>query len=463
MTVAMKPEGMSRRSFLKVMGVGAGTLALAACATPSAPAPAGEAGAGGAASAAPTEIEFFAWGGAVDDPAWMALADSFMEANPNIKVNVSPTPSGDEYYQKLQTLYAGGTPPNVASYQGWEWQPYADRNLLAPLDDYITESGLTGPYPEGVNSIEVSTRRNGSRFLMPLQIGTMVMFYVPSIFEEAGVDLPTDDWTFEDFLAKAEAVTKTDGDNKIFGLESNGNWVRDIHWIRGTGMQEFDELVDPKTAMFDQEAIAEVIQIMAQDVVFNMGVSPLPADVQTGANTIQTGNVAMKYEGPWFFPQLNSPELRESGNEVVFDVVLMPKQQDENRPHRGWAEGVAVPQTDNVDAAWAFVAYMGGEEGNKIYSTMTGRIPNDLALIESFWIPTIQERFGVQNGMAFVESIKRSEVDVIGGVSRTRMWTEVVKPEGWDRLTNNSATAAEVLPDVNAGVQALLDDYWANQ
>ena len=56
------------------------------------------------------EIEFFAWGGAVDDPAWIALADAYMEANPNVTVAVSPTPGGDEYYQKLQTLFAGGTP-----------------------------------------------------------------------------------------------------------------------------------------------------------------------------------------------------------------------------------------------------------------------------------------------------------------------------------------------------------------
>ena len=61
------------------------------------------------------------------------------------------------------------------------------------------------------------------------------------------------------------------------------------------------------------------------------------------------------------------------------------------------------------------------------------------------------------------KAIKRSEVDVLGSVSRARINTEVVAPVGWDRLGNNSATAAEVLPEVTAGVQALLDEYWANQ
>ncbi|MBV7330292.1 hypothetical protein KFU94_18990 [Chloroflexi bacterium TSY] len=69
----------------------------------------------------------------------------------------------------------------------------------------------------------------------------------------------------------------------------------------------------------------------------------------------------------------------------------------------------------------------------------------------------------MENGAAFLEAFSTSEVDVIGGVTRTQMWTEVVKPVGYDALTNNSATAAEVMPAVNEGVQALLDDYWAAQ
>jgi len=51
---------------------------------------------------------------------------------------------------------------------------------------------------------------------------------------------------------------------------------------------------------------------------------------------------------------------------------------------------------------------------------------------------------------------------VVSGVPRSKMWSEVVKPEGWDPLINNSATAADVLPKVDATLQALLDDYWAN-
>src|SRR5690606_9658790 len=113
------------------------------------------------------------------------------------------------------------------------------------------------------------------------------------------------------------------------------------------------------------------------------------ADVSAGANLFQNGNVAMKYEGPWWFPQMNSPELRAENKQHEFDVVMMPKMADEARPHRGWAEGIALLKGDNVEAAWDFASFMTGEEGDKIYSETTGRMPNRIALLESWWLPTV--------------------------------------------------------------------------
>lgn len=446
----------SRRTFLKLSGAGSALFLMAACA-PAAPAAGGDAG----AAMEPITVDFSAWAGGTDLPAWEELERTYEEMHPNVDVVTAPSGTGADYYTALQTSVAGGAPPDIASFQGWEWQPYADAEQLAALDDFIQDDGLTGPYPDGVQSIADSTLRSGKRYLMPLQVGVMLMFYARGPFDNAGIDYPTNDWTVDDFVSLTEQLTDTSGDSKMYGFQPSGIWPRDIHWIRSTGQQEFDTLVDPTSAMFDQPEIIDIVQMVTQDFQYKMGVSPTPADQSGGTNTIDTGNAAMKYEGAWFMPLLNSPELREEGKEIEFDVVLMPSVTDPNRPHRGWSEGVCVMATDNVEAAWDYTSYMGGEEGQKIYSTITGRLPNTEQLIHDFWIPVINERFGVTNGAAFVEAFKRSEVDVIGGVSRGQMWNEVVKPLGWDPLLNNSATAAEVLPQVTAGVQALLDAYWA--
>lgn len=456
---------LSRREFLIVGGTGVATAAfLAGCATTPAPAPEAEAPATGGEvpAAAPITVRFLAWGDPADIPAWEQIAALYQEQNPNVTVEVTPVSDPNaNFYPKLQTEIAGGNAPHIASFQGWEWQTYADRGVLANIDDYVARDNFTAVYPDN-ETINTSTMRKDKRYLIPLQLGTMVMFYVKKHFDDAGMAYPTDDWTFEQFMDMATKLTNTSGENKVFGMQANGSWFRDIHWIRSTGKQEFDSLVDPKKAQFNQPEIVETLQLMASDVYNSLKIAPTAADLEGGTNTLESGNVAMKYEGAWFFSRLNSPELREQSKEIEFDVVLMPQAADSARPHRGWAEGVALPASDNVDTAWDVASFMAGEEGDKIYSTQTGRIPNSFALIESFWIPTIQERFGVQNGQAFLEAFKRSEVDVVGGVPRSKMWSEIVKPVGYDPMMNGSQTAAEALPKVDEALQAVLDEFWAS-
>lgn len=466
---------VSRRRFLALSAQGAGLLALAACAAPVAPAapaapqapaqpaaaePAKEAAPTTPPAAAPVTLDFLAWGDNADIPAWEALVKRYKEIAPNVTVNVTPVAEPNaNFYPKLQTTIAGGTPPHVSSFQGWEWQPYADQGVLAPIDDFVNANEyFKAVYPEGVNSIEGTTVRNGQRYLIPLQRAAMLMFYAKKPFEEAGLEFPTDDWTLDEFIELATKLTNPD--KKMYGLQANGNWFRDIGWIRLTGNQEFDSLYDPRKATFNQPGIVNIVQMMASDVYHKMKIAPTPADMQGGVNQIQTGNVAMKYEGPWFFPALNSPSLREEKKNVPFDIVLMPNAGDDKRRHRGWTEGVALLKTDQLDAAWGFASFMAGEEGDKIYSEITGRIPNTDALIENFWLPVVTERFEVKNGKALLEAFKRSEVDVVGRVPRSKMWSEVVKPVGWDPLIAGTATAAEVLPKVDEGLQALLDEAY---
>jgi multiple sugar transport system substrate-binding protein len=465
-----KQRKISRRDFLKFGSLGVGAAALAGCGGQATEAPAEDAPAEEAPveeappAAGPVTLEFLAWGDNADIPAWDELKRVYEEQNPNVTINITAVADpGNNFYPKLQTMVAGGTAPDVSSFQGWEWQTYADKGLLAPIDELIARDNFTGPYPEGYQTVVDSTTRNGNTYLVPLQTGTMVMFYLKKPFDEAGMPYPTDDWTFEEFLEMAEKLTmEKDGGGKQYGLQANGSWFRDIAYIRSTGAQEFDNLIDPKKAQFDQPEIVDIIQLMAQDVFYKSNIAPSPADISGGANTFEVGGCAMKYEGAWFFPALNSPDLQADDAGLPFDVVLMPKYKDESRPHRGWSEGVVLMQGGQVEEAWKFASFMGGDVGNQMYSQISGRVPGNFNAVESFWIPMIKETFGVENGKAFVEAFSRSEVDVIGGVPRSKMWSEVVKPEGYDPLMNNSATAAEVLPKVDEALQALIDEYWAN-
>jgi len=449
-----KNRKFSRRDFLKIGATSGAGLMLVGF-TPRKGLSAGD----GAPAREAAEINFLAWGDIADTPTWRVLADMYQERNPDVTVSITdvPDPGGGTFYAKLRTMMAGGTAPHVSSAQGWEWQPFMDDGVLAPLDDYIEAENFTAAYPD-IQAITDSTVREGKRYLVPLQIGMMLMFYVKSHFDEAGLPYPTDDWTVDEFLDMAEKLTDTSGDYKKFGYLANNTYARDIHWIMTSGVREYDKLIDPTKAQFNQPEIAEILQLMVSDV-FNgdTRVSPTPADQEGGSNALETGNVAMKYEGPWFFSRMNNPELRESGKEIDFDCVMMPKGRDDSRKHRGWAEGVVVPVSDNVDAGWGFAKFMGDEEGNKVFAEGTGRIPNNPALIESFWLPTIKEQFGVENGDQWLKIAENLEVDVIG-LSRAAVWNECAKPIAWDPMVVGEKTAEEVLPELDVCVQGLLDE-----
>lgn len=467
MSVRQNPQqhgAYSRRAFLKFSGAGAAALALAACAAPSAPSAsttttADSSGDAAAPAVEPVALAVMAFGQA-DQPAYQAISDAY-NALTGSTVQAVFLPNDESYYATLQAQYAGGSNPDLASMQGWGFQLFADNGVIAPLNALRQRDSFDYAWMDAT-PIHESTERGGDTYLIPMQIATMVMFYARKPFDEAGIAYPTDDWTLQEFLDIAEQLTDTSGDVKRWGYQANGNWFRDIHWIRGTGKQEFDQIIDPKTATFNQPEIAEIVQLVASDVYYTLGISPKPADLDGGSGSINGGQSAMKYEGAWWFPSMVTPEMREQGTAIDFDVVLMPKQQDEARPHRGWAEGLVVFNSAPLEGAWDFAKFAAGEEGQKIFSQTTGRIPNNESLITSFWEPMVQETYGLTNTAAFLTAFRNGESDVVSGLPRTQYWNEVVKPVGWDPLIAGTAAAVDVLPLVDEGVQKILDDYWAN-
>lgn len=113
---------LTRRDFLRLGGVGASVVALASCAPQAAEPVADEPVEEPVVeepAAEPVTIEFLAWGDNADIPAWDELAKKYTEMNPNVTVNVTAVADpGNNFYPKLQTMVAGGTPPVVSSFQG---------------------------------------------------------------------------------------------------------------------------------------------------------------------------------------------------------------------------------------------------------------------------------------------------------------------------------------------------------
>ncbi len=182
-------------------------LLLAACA-PVAPQGAAPAAGEQAAASGPTTITWAFWGSPEEAASHKIVADAFMKEHPEIQIEIWNQP-WDDYFTKIQALWASGDAkviPDVAFL--WPTPRYAAEGVLENLDPFIDKAGYNlDDYWPGLLE---SAKYEGSVYGFPRDIEVNVLYYNKDIFDEAGVAYPTDNWTWDDFLAAAEKLTVKD-------------------------------------------------------------------------------------------------------------------------------------------------------------------------------------------------------------------------------------------------------------
>ena len=211
--------------------------------------------------------------------------------------------------------------------------------------------------------------------------------------------------------------------------------------------------------MFNQPEIVERITTMSYDMPHTLKVAPSPADT-SGANTINTGKCAMKYEGPWFLPQLNSQKLRDAEEGSARSTSCSCRRPPASPAGRiaAGAKASRVTKTDLAEAAWAFRRVPGERRRQQaVLRRSPAASRRTSTWRKSWWVPRTKELYQIENGQAFLDAFKEGQIDVVSGnVPRSKMWSEVVKPTAWDTINNGSAKPAEVFPQVDEKLNALL-------
>ena len=404
-------------------------------------------------------ISWYDWNAGVTDKeiADRTVAD-FMEENPDIEVELQGAPGGN-YYEKLQTVLAAGIAPDVINFQSWLWQPFAKRGVIREISELRERDQWNTPFElrwEDLWATQLYFR--GKLYCQPYNTAPMVMFYLKDPFDEMGIPYPTADWTEEEFKELAQKLTFEKGGVKTYGYYANTSYERMACWMRLNGEKEWDTENEPKTATFDNPTVVDALQWQLYDTVNTLQCSPTPADMQGGANSIQSGNVAMKMEGAWHLPLMQGSSASKQGG-VNFDVVTMPKGSTGKSCHMGFAHVQTLnAATDQVEAAWKLFKFTGDAKCQQ-HMSEGGRQPNTPEFIRRFWVESAQESYNFQNAQAFIDAMDTGIVQVTG------LYGPTINNEVWnpfrDAVVAGDATVAELISDVNDGMQQLCDDYWA--
>ncbi|MBI2939381.1 MAG: extracellular solute-binding protein [Chloroflexi bacterium] len=460
-------QRLTRRRVLAGGAAGLGLALLAACA-PAQPeakpaekpaekpaaAPAQQA----PAKSGATAVKFSVWGDVQDKDVYDNITDDFNKAQQ--KVSATPEQWVGNFYDKLKTVLAGGTPPDITYIQGWVWQPYAVKDVFVDLNPYKTKDNHTAPWPDQEN-YKYQTQFRGKLIMQPSDTGGMVMFYNKAQFDKMKVPYPTDEWTYDQFVDISKKLTTTTGERN-YGYQINGGYIRNIPWIRWKGELEWDTIAEPKKALWDQPGIIEGIQFQQYDAINTLKISPSPVEMTGGANQLQTGNVAMKYEGPWFLPNMQGAKAKREGG-TPFDVVLLPMGPNGKRlTHLAVIHGhCLIKAGKNQDAAWELMKWFSSDNGQKRIAD-GGRQPMNSAMTVKHWVETAKKNFNFKYAEAFAKSLEMGSIDIVGEIDDTFLWNEVHKA-AWDAMQGGQKKASELIPDMNKAMQKILDDYWAKQ
>lgn len=309
-----------------------------------------------------------------------AIADAFEDENPGIQVNVEVTP-WDQYWTKLESGAQGESLPDVFWMHSNEFANYSEGQILMDVSDLSDESDTLdmSNFPEEL--VEVYTTDNNEVLGVPKDYGNIGLWYNKTLFDEAGLDYPNGEWTWDDLLENAELLT--DLENDVYGVLAPLNREEGYHnFIHQNGGYVISE--DKTTSGFREAETVEAVQWYA-DLSVEHGVSPTVGQFADNTNLsfFQSGRGAMGFFGSWMISQLAENEYT---NENV-DVAPMPAGTEEAVIYNGLANSVSA-FTDHPDEARQFLEFLSSEEAMTIQGENGSAIPalngTDTSFLEAY-------------------------------------------------------------------------------
>jgi multiple sugar transport system substrate-binding protein len=356
------------------------SMLLAACsgampAAPSASAPAADtAAAGDAAGGEPIALKLTYWGSDLDSQVYQKRVDDFTAKNPDISVELVYIPT--DYSQKLQTMIAGGTAPDVMQLSE-DIHSYSSKGQIIPLNDFIEQDqiDLKARYGE-TGGLTVAYSADDKLYAMPDRGGALILYYNKDMFDAAGVEYPTGDWTWADFLDAAQKLTIRDGDTVTqYGFAAGGWWPWWMSFIYQNGGAVLDETGQP--VVNSPEAV-EAIQFY-NDLVYKHKVAPSPEDfanLGVGPDPLfAQGKVAMITTGFWGIGGLK---------DATFNWDIAPLFKNKVPATVLFGSGLAISKdTKNPEAAWKLIEYLTSEEGQAPIVEFKQDAPANIATLNS--------------------------------------------------------------------------------
>lgn len=207
------------------------------------------------------------------NPAREEQIGRFEELNPGIKVGLDPNNGGRE---KVIVQSQAGVGPDVFDYWGEaNFDAFVKSGTALDLTPELKKRGYD--YEKMVWPLAHPwTIRDGKVYAIPANVGTDAVWYHRDLFEKAGVPLPKDGWTLQDFVETAQKLTIRDANGRATQYGALVEVDRFYgEWMASFGGDLWSE--DGTECLVDSPESIACLQF-GYDLLYKYRVSPTPAD-----------------------------------------------------------------------------------------------------------------------------------------------------------------------------------------
>ncbi|MFT4036834.1 MAG: sugar ABC transporter substrate-binding protein [Thermomicrobiales bacterium] len=377
---------------------------------------------------------------AAQKPGVDAQIAAFTAKHPNISIETQIVPWSD-YWTKLQTGVAGGSTYDVFWLNAANVPTYASQGALVSLQDLVDDETIdVSGYPESLRSLYTYEDK---AYGIPRDFDTIALYYNKDLFDKAGVEYPTADWTWDDLHAAAEKLTVKEGDSAsqwgyAAGMNGQQNWYN-LVWQNGGVL--FNE--DQTETMLGEEPACEAL-LFAGDMVTE-GLSPSVAIMQANdphEKLFPAGVIAMISGGSWY-----ARTYAEALPNVA--VSPLPKQKNQATAIHGLANVIWTGSQQQC-AALEWVKFLASAEAEQLLADTATVIPA-LEGMQDSWLASVPSL----DLQVFLDAVDYSYAvpNPLAGNEWEDNVVEVLA-EAWSGGIPREEICAKVVEAATAGLQA---------
>lgn len=302
------------------------------------------------------------WGGVPPESGPQKACDDFnaLYADKGIQVEYERFVNDDTGNLKLETNLLSGTGVDIYVTYGLQiLQKRAEGDMALDLTELMERDGFD--QKEYFGDMAEAYYVDGKPYSVPTKLDQYGIVLNKTMFEEAGIDIPTE-WTFEEFREVAKKLSHGEGQDKVYGMFWNTQ--QDItgmftYLVAQTNGGDTMYLSETESSFTDPVVLKSVA--LVNDMMNVDGTSPTHTDSVTQQLSQEgmflTGKSAMTI-GPWMIRSIKDLENYPHDFETAFAPYPVVEAGQRNFTQGGYGDLISInPKSEYIDEAWEFVKW----------------------------------------------------------------------------------------------------------